>query len=232
MRIAVGMSGYAYKEWKGLFYPTELPAEGMLRYYATRFPTVEINNTFYRMPAERVLLDWAAQVPAGFRFSLKASRRITHDNRLVGVESMLEYFLRNASVLGDQRGPTLFQLPPNMKKDVDRLQAFLALLPRGWRTAIEWRHPSWFDEEVHAILRDHEVACVIAEQDEGATPLVATTSWGYLRLHRAGYTEWDLAEWATRIRGQPWTECFVYFKHEEEISGPVVAEEFARLVVA
>lgn len=229
MRILTGMSGYAYPEWKGGFYPEGLPASGMLASYATRFPAVEINSTFYRMPKESVLVDWASRVPADFRFALKASRRITHDHRLDDVGSLVEYLLRTASVLGDRRGPTLFQLPPTMKKDLERLDRFLALLPRGWLTAIEWRHASWFDDEVYARLREHQVACVTAETDDGVLPLVATAPWGYLRLHRSGYREADLAAWLERIQAMPWTEAWVFFKHEEDIAGPPIGLEFQAL---
>jgi uncharacterized protein YecE (DUF72 family) len=229
MRILTGMSGYSYKEWRGGFYPADLPAGGMLGYYASRFPTVEINNTFYRMPKETVLLDWATQVPDGFTFSLKASRRITHDHRLGDVGTLLDYLLRNASVLGPSRGPTLFQLPPNMKKDVPRLAAFLELLPRGWQTAIEWRHASWFDEEVYALLRARDIALVVAESEDGSTPVEATAAWGYLRLHRSGYTDAGLQDWLDRIRAMPWGQAFVYFKHEEEIAGPPIGLRFQEL---
>ena len=232
MRILTGMSGYAYKEWKGGFYPASLPASGMLGFYASRFPAVEVNNTFYRMPKEAVLLDWAAQVPDGFSFAIKASRRITHDHRLQDVASLLEYLFRSCSVLGDKRGPTLFQLPPTMKKDLGRLDQFLALLPRGWCAAIEWRHASWFDEEVYARLRDREVACVVAESEEGTLPVTATAPWGYLRLHRSGYTDADLEAWLDRIRTMPWQEAWVFFKHEEEIAGPPIGLRFQELAGA
>lgn len=229
MRIRTGMSGYAYKEWKGSFYPADLPADAMLRHYATRFGTVEINNTFYRLPRESVLLDWGAQVPEDFLFCLKASRRITHDHRLLDTGSLMEFLLQNLSVLGPKRGPTLFQMPPNMKKDVPRLREFLSLVPKRWRAAFEWRHPSWFDEEVYDLLRAHGAALVTAEGEDGAGPLVATTSWGYLRLHRSGYAEADLAAWRDRIRAQPWDEAFVFFKHEEEIAGPATGLRFREL---
>ncbi len=229
MRIAVGMSGYAYREWKGSFYPEDLPSDDMLSHYATRFPTVEINNTFYRMPSEKVILDWARQVPEDFVFAIKASRRITHNHRLADVGSMLEYLVRNVSALGTRRGPLLFQLPPTMKKDSARLAAFLKLLPPGWRVALECRHPSWHDDEVLGLLRDHGIALVAAEQDDAEATLAATADWGYVRLHRAGYTETDLRGWAARLREQPWSECLVYFKHEEDVAGPAVAEAFAGL---
>jgi uncharacterized protein YecE (DUF72 family) len=231
MQIAVGMSGYAYAEWKGSFYPADLPADRMLAHYATRFATVEINNTFYRMPSERVLLDWAAQVPPGFTFTLKASRRITHDSRLQDVGGMLDYLVQNVAVLGSSRGPLLFQLPPNFKKDLERLRTFLALLPLEWRVALECRHPSWAaDGDVLALLGERGVALVASEQDDTPTPLVPTAGWGYVRLHRAGYTEADLRAWAGRIRNQRWSDCYVYFKHEAEIAGPAMAEAFAAVL--
>lgn len=229
MRISVGMSGYSYKEWKGGFYPDDLPADGMLAHYATRFPVVELNNTFYRMPSERQLLDWASQVPDGFRFALKASRRITHNHRLKDTADLVDYVVRNAAVLGDRLGPMLFQLPPNLRKDLPRLEQFLAQLPRGWRAAFEWRHPSWFDDEVAALLREHGAACVVAQTDEGETPVLSTTGWGYVRLHGSGYTRSRLAGWVARLRDQPWEECVVFFKHEDDIAGPAIALEFMEL---
>ncbi len=147
-RVLVGTSGYAYKEWKGTFYPEKFPANQMLRFYAEHFETVEINNTFYRMPSEKVLLAWAEAVNGPFVFVLKASQRITHHKRLKGADEELSYFLKTASVLGNRLGPTLFQLPPNMKKDVQRLREFIAALPRRWRAAFEFRHRTWFDDEV------------------------------------------------------------------------------------
>jgi uncharacterized protein YecE (DUF72 family) len=227
MRILIGTSGFAYKEWKGSFYPADLPADGMLRYYAGRLPTVEINNSFYRMPKEKVLLDWAEQVPAGFCFVLKASRRITHIARLADEDGSLDYFLRTANVLGEKLGPTLFQCPPSLKKDLGRLRSFLARVPRTWRAALEFRHASWFDDEVYEALREHDVALVAVDEDEGegqGSPLVPTASWGYLRLRRTDYSDEALGQWAERIRGQPWREAFAFLKHEEDSpKGPEAA---------
>jgi len=232
VRVFVGTSGYAYKEWKGAFYPAKLPAAEMLRFYASRLPTVEINNTFYRMPSERVLLDWAAHVPETFRFVLKASQRITHYARLKIEDDSLEYFLRTANVLGDRLGLTLFQLPPNLKKDYPRLTDFLAKLPRTWRAAMEFRHDSWLADDVLDALRARDIALVAVDDDEGGTPLIPTASWGYLRLRRTGYDPAGLAAWAERIRGQPWQEAYAFLKHDEEgteANGPRWAEELARL---
>jgi uncharacterized protein YecE (DUF72 family) len=231
MRILVGTSGWSYKEWKGSFYPADLPADAMLRYYAGRLPTVEINNSFYRMPKEKVLLDWAAQVPPEFRFVLKASRRITHINRLTDEDGSLAYFLRTANVLGERLGPTLFQCPPSLRKDIGRLRDFLALVPRTWRAALEFRHQSWFDDEVYEALRGHDVALVAVDEDEGATPLVPTAAWGYLRLRRTRYGDEELGAWVERIRSQPWNEAFAFLKHDEEKgTGPDAATKLLEKV--
>ncbi len=225
MQILVGTSGWSYKEWKGSLYPSDLKSDDMLRHYATRFPTVEINNSFYRIPKEKVLLDWAEQVPAEFRFVLKASRRITHINRLANEDDTLAYFLRTANVLGERLGPTLFQCPPSLKKDIGRLREFLAAVPRTWRAALEFRHASWYEDEVYDALRAHDMALVTAEEDdEPATPLVPTASWGYLRLRRTTYSDDELNGWLERIRAQPWQEAFVFLKHDEESkAGPDAA---------
>ncbi len=232
MLIHAGTSGWSYKEWKGAFYPADLPADAMLRYYAERLPAVEINNSFYRMPRESVLLDWAAQVPSGFRFVLKASRRITHINRLGERDDSLEYFLRIANVLGERLGPTLFQCPPTLRKDLVLLRGFLGRLPRTWRSAMEFRHDSWFDDEVYDALREHEVALVAVEEDEGSTPLVPTAPWGYLRLRKMVYTDTELESWAARVRSQPWQQAFVFLKHEEDSpAGPDAAVRLKKLVL-
>lgn len=227
MRIHVGTSGYSFPEWKGSFYPKGLPAAGMLPYYAERFPTVEINNTFYRLPKESVVIDWAAAVPAGFTFSIKASQRITHHARLKDVEELMSYLLRVCTALGDKRGPTLFQLPPNMKADVGRLAAFLPLIPNRWKAAIEFRHASWLTDEVYALLRQHEVALVNAESEDAVAPLAATASWGYLRLHKPAYLPDELDSWAAHIKTQAWEEAWVYFKHDNDTAGPELAAAFA-----
>jgi uncharacterized protein YecE (DUF72 family) len=233
MRILVGTSGWSYKEWKGSFYPEKLPAEDMLRFYSSRFPTVEVNNSFYRIPSERVLAGWAEQVPQAFRFVLKASRRVTHNSRLKDEDGSLEYFLRAVNPLGERLGPTLFQLPPTFKKDASRLQEFLTRLPRRWVAAIEFRHPTWFHDEVYDLLRARNVALVAVDEDEGegtGAPLVPTASWGYLRLRRTQYDVAALQSWVDRIGNQPWREAYVFLKHEEgKPSGPAVAEEMKEL---
>ena len=224
MAIVAGTSGYAYKEWKGSFYPQDLPQAGMLAHYAGRLPTVEINNTFYRMPTEKLLGGWADQVPSGFSFALKASRRITHIKRLAGVEEELGYLVQTAAAsLGPRLGPVLFQLPPNLKKDVERLRGFLALLPPRLKAALEFRNETWFDEEVYAALRERGAALVVADTDETDTPLVRTADWGYLRLRGMSYDDGDLERWIGQIREQGWADCWVFFKHEDAGTGPRLA---------
>jgi uncharacterized protein YecE (DUF72 family) len=234
MRILVGTSGWSYKEWKGSFYPPKLTAEEMLRFYAGHFPAVEVNNSFYRIPAERVLASWAEQVPDSFRFVLKASRRVTHNNRLNDEDGSLAYFLRAINPLGNRLGPTLFQLPPTFKKDAERLRNFLAVLPRHWVTAIEFRHPSWFVEEVYDLLRGRDVALVTVDEDDAdgkGSPLMPTASWGYLRLRRGVYDAPALEEWASRIRGNPWKEAYVFLKHEDgSPTGPAAAAQMGEIL--
>jgi uncharacterized protein YecE (DUF72 family) len=230
MKLHAGTSGYAFKEWKGSFYPGDLKDDAMLGYYASKFPTVEINNTFYRLPKEHVLQDWAAQVPEPFSFAIKASQRITHHARLKPeCASAVEFLLKNTSSLAGRLGPILFQLPPNLKKDVDRLRVFIDTLPADRRYTIEFRHESWFDEDVFAALRARDIPLCITEQPEFASPVVATATWGYARLHRFDYDAPMLAEWATRLAAQPWDEAYVFFKHDEGIgSGPPAVDAFVR----
>ena len=219
MDIRIGTSGYAYKEWRGSFYPEKFKPALMLGYYAARFSTVEINNTFYKLPERQTLERWAEQVPAGFTFVLKASQRITHRQRLAPEsKETVDYMLETGRALGDKLGPILFQTPPFLKKDAPRLKAFLELLPTGQRAAFEFRHESWQSEEVHETLRSHNAALVCADTEaSGAAgaPIVPTADWGYLRLRRMDYDAAALAPWAARIRAQPWRQAFVFFKHEE-----------------
>jgi uncharacterized protein YecE (DUF72 family) len=230
MRLLTGTSGFAYREWKGSFYPEKLPAADMLGYYAARFPSCEINNTFYRMPSPATLEQWAAQVPGDFSFVLKASQRITHQKRLKEVGEEWAYFAGTAAVLGARLGPILVQLPPNMKKDAERLHAFLTLVSPEQRVAFEFRHPSWLADEVYQVLREHGAALCIAhgELDETA-PVLPTASWGYARLRNEEYSEADLREWAVKLAAQPWREVYVFFKHEDAGTGPRLAAQFASL---
>jgi uncharacterized protein YecE (DUF72 family) len=233
-RLLAGSSGFAYKEWKGPFYPADLPDAEMLGWYAQRLPAVEINNTFYRMPRRTMLEGWAAKTPAGFRFVLKASRRITHMARLKDCKDAVDYLFGAAAALGDKLGPVFFQLPPYLKKDVALLEAFLDVLPGGRPVALEVRSSSWHDDEVYAALRARDVALCIAERDDAgkSTPFVATASFGYLRLRREDYGDAELEAWAARIREQPWSVAYVFFKHEDEAAAPRTAQRLLELTSA
>jgi uncharacterized protein YecE (DUF72 family) len=229
-RLFAGASGYSFKEWKGVFYPQDMKPEGMLGWYAERLPTVEINNTFYRMPAASMLENWARGTPENFRFAIKASRRITHIARLKPetAADSLQYLYRNLAALGEKRGPVLFQLPPQMKKDLPRLAGFLALLPDGHRAAFEFRNDTWFDDTVYQALRDAGAAlCLSEREDESAPPLVETAPWGYVRLRLENYSEQDLQTWAERLATTGWTHTYVYFMHEP--TAPAYAATLMRL---
>lgn len=217
MKLWAGASGYAFKEWKGSFYPEKIQPEAMLAWYAERLSTVEINNTFYQMPKVTVLEHWAEVTPAQFRFAIKASRRITHQARLAAdaAAESVAYLYKNLAALGAKRGPVLFQTPPFLKKDAARLRDFLALLPPGHGAAFEFRHDSWFDDEVYALLREAGASlCLSEREDHSAPPLVETAPWGYVRLRLETYTEADLAAWARRLAATGWQEVHVYFMHE------------------
>jgi len=230
MNLYVGTSGYSYKEWKGTFYPEDLPNKQMLRFYSERFRTVEINNTFYRMPKATVVEAWAREVPAEFKFVLKASQRITHVRRLKDVEEAVSMLFGVSGALKQRLGPLLFQLPPNMKKDALRLRAFLALVPSHQRVALEFRHPSWFDDEIFDLLRDHQAALCLAEvESDLEIPCIATAEWGYLRLRRPEYSVAELLAWGQWVHEQEWRDVFVFFKHEDEGRGPQLAKRFLEL---
>ena len=215
-RIHAGASGYSFKEWKGPFYPDKCKPEEMLPYYSARLSTVEINNTFYRMPQPAVLEAWVKCTPPDFRFAIKSPRRITHMSRLTATaQEPVEYLYKNLAALGAKRGPVLFQLPPNMKKDLPRLEGFLAMLPQGHGAAFEFRNASWFEDDVYAALRAAGAALVLSEREDNAPPpLVETTSWGYVRLRLEEYSDADLEAWARRLAATGWKEVFVYFMHE------------------
>ncbi|MEW6320583.1 MAG: DUF72 domain-containing protein [Acidobacteriota bacterium] len=230
--ILVGTSGYNYPEWKGSFYPPDLPAAKMLAYYATRFPTVEINYTFYRMPTPRIVAGWAAQVPDDFRFTLKAPRRITHDRRLRDVADPLRAFCAAAQDLGPRLGALLFQLAPTFKKDLVVFDDFLAALPPRVTAAFEFRHESWLADDVYARLRARNLALCIADSATRDTPVLATADYAYLRLRDEGYGDADIARWADTVRAldAQCREVFVYFKHEDEGKGAAFGQQLmARL---
>jgi uncharacterized protein YecE (DUF72 family) len=226
--VRTGTSGFNYPEWKGRFYPANLPASGMLAYYASRFDTVEINYTFYRMPTSKIVEGWASQVPDTFTFSLKAPKRITHDRRLKDCGDLVRGFCDVAGSLGHRLAPLLFQLGPSFKCDVGLLEAFLAQLPPGARSAFEFRHASWLTDAVYERLAARNLALCIADSEERHTPMVATANYGYVRLRDEGYDDAQIRAWAARVREEArWRDAYVYFKHEEEGRGP----EFARMFV-
>jgi uncharacterized protein YecE (DUF72 family) len=202
----------------------------MLKFYATRLPTVEINNTFYRMPNAATLENWRSQVPETFRFAVKAPRRISHIKRLKDCGGELRYLLDALRAMEPCVGSILFQLPPFAKRDVGTLESFVAELPHGCRAAFEFRNASWFDPAVYDVLRSRNLALV---QSEEATPLAEpitwTASWAYLRLRRVEYTQDDLETWLARLRAANLEEAQVFFKHEDKATGPKLAEQFLAL---
>jgi uncharacterized protein YecE (DUF72 family) len=232
MEVRVGTSGWNYPEWKGSFYPADMKPAGMLAYYAARFSTVEVNNTFYRMPTQKVVDGWAAAVPSSFVFVLKAPQRITHFARLRDVDEPVRVFGDIARTLGARLGPLLFQLPPNFKVDTGRLADLLALLPPDVRAAFEFRNATWFTDEVYTRLAGRNAALCIADSDEGATPAVATADWGYVRLRATGYSDDDLRGWLATLRriGARWRDAFVFFKHEDQGTGPALGARLMALL--
>lgn len=227
MAVWIGTSGYNYPEWRGTFYPEGFPESEMLAYYAERLNTVEINYTFYRMPSEKALLGWAEGTPERFRLALKAPQRITHQSRLRDCAETVEVFLKRAALLKEKLGPVLFQLPPWMRKDVPLLEEFSGCLPEGTRAAFEFRHRSWFEDEVYECLKSRDLALCIADSEKLSTPPVRTAGYGYLRLRDEGYGPADVARWAVvvnELAGSA-SDVFVYFKHEEAGMGPAFARQ-------
>ena len=216
-KVLAGASGYSFNEWKGTFYPEDLKSDTMLRFYSERLPTVEINNTFYRMPKVDMLENWAATTPAHFKFAIKAPRRITHLARLKAdsAADSVQFLYRTLAALGDKRGPVLFQLPPNLKKDLPRLSTFLQLLPADHRAAFEFRNDTWFSDDVYEALRNAGAALCLSEREDNAPPpLVETAAWGYIRLRLENYTDGDLRRWADTLTAARWDSSHVYFMHE------------------
>jgi uncharacterized protein YecE (DUF72 family) len=230
MKTWIGTSGFQYAEWKGNFYPEDLAASKMLSYFAERLSTTEINYTFHRIPSPKTIENWLAQTPENFRFALKAPQKITHFAKLRDCKDTLEYFCRVTAQLGDRLGPVLFQLPPNFKKNTDVLSSFLRELPT-MRAAFEFRHESWLDEEIFALLKSCNVALCIADTEKLSTPRVVTADYGYLRLRREDYSSEDVASWTSFVRENEasWQDAFIYFKHEEAGIGPRLAKEMRAL---
>jgi uncharacterized protein YecE (DUF72 family) len=231
MNTWIGTSGFQYKEWKGNFYPEDLSAAKMLPYYAERFSTTEINYTFHRIPAPKTIDNWKAQTPDKFRFALKAPQKITHWAKLKDCSDSVEYFCKVVSGLGNRLGPVLFQLPPTFKKDADCLSSFLREFP-DMRAAFEFRHDSWFDDEIFDLLKSRNISLCIADTDDLATPKRITADYGYLRLRRVDYNETDVKRWSDFVAEQKstWKDAFVYFKHEESGTGPKLAKQMMDLL--
>lgn len=232
MKLHVGTSGYGYKEWKGIFYPEKISPKEMLRFYGERLDAVEINYTFYHMPTERVLAPWATQVPDGFAFALKAPQVITHLKQLRNVEEETDYFFRTVAVLGGKLGPLLFQFPKSFhaNRNLSALEEFLPLIPAGVSCAFDFRSPTWLDAGVPDLLRARGFSLCLEDTDEAPVDeIVGTAPWGYLRLRRSDYADADLVRWLERIRAQRWERAFVFFKHEEQATGPGLALRFREL---
>lgn len=233
MTLYVGTSGYSYKEWKGRFYPEKIPAEDMLSYYASHFQAVELNNTFYRLPQKSMVESWIAQVPADFRFTAKASQRITHIKQLKDAAYETRLMLERMSAFEDRLGAVVFRLPPEMKKDIQRLEKFLKDLPADVPAAFQLEDPTWADDDVSALLRSqNRVLCTIDTEEMPASHIVKTADWGYVRLRRVNYSESELKEWIARMKAQKWKHTFVFFKHEDKGTGPKLAAQFLKLASA
>ena len=228
----IGTSGFQYAEWKGTFYPEDLSTAKMLAFYAERFSTTEVNYTFRRIPSPKTIQNWWEGTPERFKFSLKAPQKVTHFAKLKNCDDTMRYFCQVITDLEAKLGPVLFQLPPNFKKDTAVLADFLACVPAGLRAAFEFRHPSWFDEEVFALLNGKNIALCIAESADLSAPVVATADYGYLRLRREDYAEADMARWADAIKEKEgvWPDVFVYLKHEESGMGPRLAKQLMELL--
>ena len=230
MKLYVGTSGYSYKEWKGSFYPEKISAGEMLSYYASHLPAVELNNTYYRLPQPGTVENWRAQVPENFRFSVKAPQSITLYRRLKDAGPQTKQLLDTVSVLEDRLGAVFFRLPEDMKKDLKRLESFLKKLPADTPAAFDFRHPTWFDDEIRELLRSHNRVLVVSDTDDSPISHIdKTADWGYVRLRRAQYSKIELAEWVKRIRAQKWKTAFVFFKHEDKGTGPKLAAQFINL---
>jgi uncharacterized protein YecE (DUF72 family) len=221
MNLYIGTSGFAYKEWKGNFYPKDLAPSGMLRFYSEIFRSVEINNTFYQIPKVSSVEAWSKEAPKDFKFVIKVPQRITHRKQIAHATGIMSQLLEAIAPLKKQLGPLLFQLPPWMKHNPARLRELLALLPPKQKAAFEFRHESWFDDETYDILRHHKsVLCIADAENELEVPFVSIADWGYLRLRRLDYTDSDLKKWATRIGQQKWQEAYIFFRHEDTGTGP------------
>jgi uncharacterized protein YecE (DUF72 family) len=229
MRLRAGTSGYSYAAWKGSFYPEKLPAKEMLSYYAARFSTVEINGSFYRLPSVSTLKDWAASVPPDFLFSLKAPGAITHRKWSDATAGAVREFLSATSALGNRLGPLLFQFPPYLKKDLLLISNLINVTGAQTSIAVEFRHPSWFDDATFGLLRKNKIPLVYNDDDVKKMPFVGTAKWGYLRLRRTEYADRQLHDVLRQSEKQNWREVFVYFKHEDKATAPALVRRLTAL---
>ncbi len=229
-RIFVGTGAIAYKEWKGKFYPKDLPATQALDFYARTFSSLELNNTFYRMPVPLQMKELVTGLPSQFPVAVKVPQLITHIKRLKKISGPTKIFFRAISALKKQQGAALLQLPPNFKIDLDRLENFFKSVPAGFRVAVEFRHASWFVEPVFKFLRAQQAALVYNDTDVKDMPFLSTAEWGYIRLRRLRYSKKELTEWTKKIKAQKWKDAFVIFKHEEKVTAPKLARRFQDLV--
>jgi len=230
MTLYVGTSGYSYKEWKGSFYPENTSAKDMLSYYSSRFKSVELNNTFYRVPQPSMIETWKAQVSENFRFSIKASQGITHFRRLKDAAHPTRLMFETISALEDRLGAVIFRLPSDMKKDRERLESFLRQLPHDTPIAFDFRNQTWFEDDVFELLRSDNRALVVSDTEDLPTIYrEKTADWGYLRLRRVQYSASDLKKWIKWMRAQKWKDTYVFFRHEDEGTGPKLAAQFIKL---
>jgi uncharacterized protein YecE (DUF72 family) len=234
MPAFIGTSGFSYKEWKKNFYPTDLPDARFLSYYATRLNAVEIDSTFYRMPTDKALDAWRDATPPHFRFAIKANQKITHRERLVVPSESLTYLLQKMPRLGERLGVVLYQLPPNFKRDLGRLETFLAALPSSPRSALEFRHVSWFDDETYRMLEKCGVALCINDNDEFECPVKITAKHTYIRLRRDGYAPEQRAVWKERIGAlsREGIDVLAFIKHKDNPDAPLIALDFAQGLVS
>jgi uncharacterized protein YecE (DUF72 family) len=218
----IGTSGWHYEDWRGLFYPPALARSKWLEFYARYFATVELNNSFYRLPSEKAFVNWREASPGNFIFAVKVSRFITHIKRLKDAEEPVQNFLERADLLKEKLGPLLYQLPPNMKRDDKRLAAFLAILPKKYRHVLEFRHESWFDDDVFKILRSHNAGCCVFDMPGFSSPVMVTADFAYVRFHgsdglySSDYSDKELAGWAKKIDslGKNLKAVYIYFNND------------------
>ena len=229
-KIHVGTSGFSYDEWKPAFYPADVKKKDYLSYYASQLASVELNNTFYRMPSEKNVTAWGEQVPDTFRFAIKATRRMTWSNKLVDCEELLDYLFKMLKPLGNKLGCVFYQLPKFLRCDVDVLRTFLEQQPKGIKTAFEFVHESWSDPAVVPLLHEHGATIVLSDKDDAEEPkLAAGAPWLYLRLRRSSYGDDELRKWRDRICESGVSEAFLFFKHEDSCAGPALARRFLDL---